>query len=161
MRLTCKSLTLEAGQHDRTVSEPSADVAARVAGVTRLLPAEDRRLIDLLLVRGLSHRAAATVLRVSAGAITRRVRRIRNLIASPTIRAIAEHHPSLASPLRELAIDHFFNRIPVTLLCRRFDLTRRDVQAQLDYVRGWARALHRAALRAAEEAARERAEADE
>lgn len=143
MRLTSHLLTLETSRHDRLVSEPAADASARLAAVTRLLPAEDRRLIDLLVVRGLSHRAAARELALPPGVITRRVRRIRNLLASPTIRAIAEHIDSLASPVREVAIDHFFSRMSIRLIGDRVGLTRREVQARLDYVRGWARALHR------------------
>lgn len=155
MRLAARQLTLEFGRDDRIVGEPAADAAARLAAITRLLPAEDRRLVELLLVRGLSHRAAALELGVAAGMVSRRVKRIRNLIASPTVRAIADHADSLAAPVRQIAVDHFFHRMSVKVLASRLDLTRREVQAHLDFVRGWARALHRAAVRGRADAGRD------
>jgi hypothetical protein len=158
MRLTGKQLTLEFGRHDRDAVEPTHDAADRLAAVARLLPAEDRRLIDMLFVRRLSHRAAATELRVAPGVISRRMLRLRNLFGSPTIRAIADHIDSLATPIRQVAIDHFFNRISIPLLCERHGTTRREMQAQLDYIRGWARGLHRAALSVSDLFAREEEE---
>lgn len=155
MRLAVRQLTLENGRHDRVVAEPAPEAAARLAAVARLLPAEDRRLIDLLLVRGLSHRAAAVELRVAPGVVSRRIQRLRKQLASPTVRAIAEHFDSLAPPARQIAQDHFFGRMSIKLICERLDLTRRDVQSQLDFIRGWARALHRAAIRGRAEASGE------
>jgi hypothetical protein len=158
MRLAARQLTLEHGRHDRVTVETAGDAAARLAALTRLLPAEDRRLIELLLVRGLSHRAAAMELRVAPGVVSRRIQRLRKLVASPTVRAVAEHVESLAIPARQIAVDHFFSRMSVKLICDRQCLTRREVQAQLDFIRGWARALHRAAMRGRAEA---RAEASD
>jgi hypothetical protein len=155
MRITGKQLTLEFGRHDRIAVEPSQDVAERLATVARLLPAEDRRLIDLLFVRGLSHRAAAAELRIAPGVVSRRVLRLRNLFGSPTVRAIAEHLDSLAGPIRQVAVDHFFSRISIPLLCERHGTTRRGMQAQLDYIRGWARGLHRAAMSASDDVERD------
>ena len=146
MRLAHRQHTLETGRHDRVPGERPADAAARHVAVTRLLPAEDRRLIELLFVRNLSHRAAAAELRVSPGVVSRRVIRLRNLLASPTVRAIAEHLDSLTPPVRQIAIDHFLHRIPVKGISERLGLPRRETQAQLDFIRGWARALHRAAV---------------
>ena len=160
MRLTENQLILEFGRHGRTRVEPPADAAARIAAVARLLPAEDRRLIDLLFVHGVSHRAAAAELHLAPGVVTRRVQRLRNLLASPTVRAIADHLDSLAEPVRQLAVDHFFNRISIPLLCQRTGVTRRGMQAQLDYIRGWARGLNRAAMSTRDKSRRDRDEID-
>lgn len=160
MRLTPCHLTLESSRHDRAIGESAGEAAARLAAVARLLPAEDRRLVDLLIHRGLTQRAAAAELGLAPGVVARRLRRVRNMLASPTVRAIADHADSLAPPIRQLAISHFFRRVPVAVLCEQSGMTRRDVQGHLDYVRGWARALHRAAIRTREAARRRAADND-
>lgn len=145
MHYTPKQLTLEMGRYDRDTSAPGVS-AARLAAVTRLLPAEERRLIELLFVHNLSHRAAAAELKLAPGVVSRRIQRLRNMLASPTIRAIAENLDSLAPEIRQVAVDHYFNRIGLKLLCERTGATRRAMQSRLDFIRGWARALHRAAV---------------
>lgn len=146
MRLICNPIALESEPHERTVAAANADAALRVAAIARLLPAEDRRLIDLLHVEGLSQRAAAIQLGIAPGVISRRARRLRNLLASPMVRAIAANLDSLAPHLREIAVEHFFSRVSIPLLCERTGVTRRTMEQRLDYVIGWVRGIQRAAL---------------
>lgn len=144
MILVKGQLGLELARHDRVDQLASDDDRRRrVAAFLRLLPASDRRLLELVVIRGVTHRVAAEEFGVAAGMITRRVMRLRAMLASPTLRALAEHIDTLAQPARQLAISHFFARTSVSDIARDLGQTRRCVQSQLDYIRGWARALHR------------------
>ena len=146
MRYLPTQITLEIAAKENTVPTPAsvAERARQSAAVLRLLPAEDRRLVEMLLIGGLTQRAVAVALRLDAGVVARRGRRLRNMLACPTTRAIAEHLDTLAEPSRRIAIDYFFTRLSVCLMAEHRGLTRRHVQQQIDFIRGWARALHRA-----------------
>ncbi len=119
------------------------------ASVRRMLshmPHTQRRLVEMVILNRASHRTAAAELRLSPGAVTRRVARLRDRLACPIRRALAVHLDTLPEPTRGLAIDHFFGGVTRRSLCRLRDLSDREVSSQLDYVRGWLRALNRREL---------------
>lgn len=124
----------------------SSDAREALRRMIRLMPADQRRLIEMVIINRQSHRAAAAALHMVPGVVTRRVRRLRNRLACPVRRALAAHVDTLPAPTRGLAVDHFFAGVPRTRLARTFNLSLRDVQAQLDYVQGWIRALNRRRL---------------
>jgi hypothetical protein len=148
MQVLVSNRTLELGDADRDFDDPVGR-AEELAAIYGLLPEDDRRLADLLFLRHQSHRAAAAALGVDAGAISRRARRLRNRLACPTLRMVARALHTLDPLPRQIAVDHFFAATSVNEIARERGLTRRQAQSQLDFVRGWAKALHRAALRLA------------
>ena len=128
-----------------------ADLRAGGAGeslrrMIKLMPTQHRRLIEMVIVNHQSHRAAGTELGIVPGVVSRRVRALRNRLACPVRRALATHLDTLPEPTRGLAINHWFAGVPRTELARDFNLSLREVQAQLDYVLGWIRALNRRRL---------------
>lgn len=112
----------------------------------RLLTPDERRLAEMVLINGQSHRAAAAAFSVVPGNLTRRVRRLRNRLACPVRRALAVHVDTLPQPMRDIAVEHFFAGVPRAALARTFNLSQRDIKVQLDYIRGWLRALQRRRL---------------
>lgn len=151
MSVLVSNRVLERVHADRHFADP-AGRAEELAAIHALLPEADRRLVDLLFLRHQSHRAAAVALGVDAGAISRRARRLRNRLACPTLRMVARALHTLDALPRQVAVDHFFAATSVNEIARLRGLTRRQAQSQLDFVRGWAKALHRAAMRLASEA---------
>lgn len=112
----------------------------------RLLSPDERRLAEMVLINRQSHRAAAAEFSVVPGVVTRRVCRLRNRLACPVRRALAVHLDTLPQPMRDLAVEHFFAGVSRAALARNLSLPPREVQAQLDYIRGWLRALQRKQL---------------
>jgi hypothetical protein len=146
MYLVSKPFGLEFSRQDRIEAAVESRLTGRFDAVLRHLPAEDRRLAQLVLIEQRSHRVAGRLLRINPGVVTRRARRLRNLLASPTVRAVADQLDTLPEPARQVAIDHFLRRKSVALICLHRDAPRREVVGQLEFIRGWARALHRERL---------------
>ena len=148
MQLNLSNHTLEHSSAERHFDDP-AGRAAELAAVMRLLPEDDRQIVDLVILQHRSHRDAAAAIGADAGAVTRRARRLRNRLACPNLRMIARALDTLDPATRRLAVDGFILAMPVNVLARVHGLNRRDAQSRLDFVRGWAKALHRVAIRAA------------
>lgn len=145
MHLVGQSTTLEfAGQRAVVVAEGAADAEGRYRDVLRLLTAEDRRLATLLFVDGLSYRAAAAQVGVPAYAVARRAVRLRRILHCPTCRAIAQNLEALSPAQRKLAIDSYFLGLSARLIAIHRGVGRGVIARELDYIRGWARALQRA-----------------
>jgi hypothetical protein len=113
------------------------DEQSRLAGV---LDPRDHELLTLVRLAGATHRAAAMVLRLSPGTVSRRLARLRRRSTHPVVRALV-HDASTLDPLtRELAAAHFARGCSVASLARQNHLAPAHVRARLDFVRGWARA---------------------
>lgn len=147
MQLNLSNVTLESCPADRHFDDPVGR-AAELAAVLRLLPADDRQIVEMVILQHRSHRDAAAAIGADAGAVTRRARRLRNRLACPNLRMIARALDTLDPATRRLAVDGFILAMPVNVLARVHGLNRRDAQSRLDFVRGWAKALHRVAIRA-------------
>lgn len=117
--------------------------ANRMRAMLRLLPTDQRRLAEMVLLNHVSHRAAAASFRMTPGGVTRRVKTIRARLTCPIRRALFLHLDTLPEPTRSLAVEHFFGGAGCSTLARAFNLSPREVHTQLDYVRGWVRALNR------------------
>lgn len=116
---------------------------AALRRMLRLMPQDQRRLVEMVILNHQSHRAAAAELHMVPGVVSRRVRQLRNRLACPIRRALALHLDTLPEPTRGLAVDFFFGGVTRRELARRANLNERDLQTQLDYIRGWIRALNR------------------
>lgn len=138
--------TSASGEVIGLAATPATAVAtwSSVTAVADLLPAEDRRLFELIFVEGLTHQQAAELQGVDRAALSRRVRRLRRIIACPTRRAVAANLHSLAPEVRGWARDYFFHGYSVRLMAVHRKLPRTVVQREVDFIRGWARALQRA-----------------
>lgn len=147
MYLHLTNWTLDQLPTDRRFDDPVGR-AQELSAVMRLLPEPDRRLVDLVILQHRSHRDAAVALGLDAGVVCRRARRLRNRLACPTFRVIARALDTLDPAARALAVDHFILDLPVNVCARERGLPRKVVQSQVDFLRGWAKGTHRAALRA-------------
>lgn len=147
MRLNMSNHVLDHASQERSMADPIWR-ASELGAVLRLLPEGERRLVDSLFVQQQSYREIAATLGLTAGVVCRRARRIRNRLACPTLRAVARSIDALTPEMRRIAVEHVIGGVPVNVIARTHGLTRRDVQRQVDYVRGWARGLYRGALRA-------------
>lgn len=147
MQTNFSSAALDACPTERHFDDP-AGRAAELAAVMRLLPADDRKIVDLVLLQHRSHRDAAAAIGADAGAVTRRARKLRNRLSCPNVRMIARALDTLDPATRRLAVDGFILALPVNVLARLHGLSRRDAQSRLDFARGWAKALHRVTVRA-------------
>jgi DNA-directed RNA polymerase specialized sigma24 family protein len=117
------------------------DKPAILRAMIRLLPGDQWRLAEMVMLNHVSHRAAAVSLQVVPGVVTRRVHSIRNRLACPVRRALFLHLEELPEPTRAIAVEHFYAGVSKATLAKTFDLPVREIQAHLDYVRFWIRAL--------------------
>lgn len=122
------------------------DAGALLRQMIRLLPSEQRQLAQMVILNRQSHREAARALRQVPGAVSRRVKALRNRLACPVRRALALHLDTLPPAMRGIAIDFYFGGASQRAIARSQGLPASEIRAQIEYLTGWIRALHRRRL---------------
>lgn len=120
----------------------------------------DRRLVELVVVRGLSIRSAASILGRNAGLLTRRLASLKRRAAHPVVRQLLADANSLDPLTRDFAISFFLRAETMRSISIRTGLPIEGVRDRLQFARGWARGQaarsareRRAALETIEEVA--------
>lgn len=104
-----------------------------------LLDDPNRLLLELTLQRGLSLRQVGIVFNLSAGAVCRRLRRLRQRLCDPLVWALADRKCPLPADHREIGLGHFLNGLSVPQLARQKHRSQEQIRSTLSYIRGWHR----------------------
>jgi hypothetical protein len=107
----------------------------------KLLGEQDRLLIDMALKHRLSRRQIGTVLGLTPGGVTRKLRRVMNRLHDPLVAALSDPDCTLAPEFRQIGIEYFLHRRPLKELSRLHRVSRQEVRSTLDYLRGWHRGI--------------------
>lgn len=114
-----------------------AIVRAKLTRRSKLLPAIDRRLLELSL-SGYSIRELARILGRHPGCISRRLNAIRRRLADEVVAALADHWADLPDHYRRIGISRYVIGRSIRELATEFALTRSEVTEILGYLRAWA-----------------------
>ncbi|HMB96294.1 MAG TPA: hypothetical protein VKK61_09670 [Tepidisphaeraceae bacterium] len=117
------------------------DAPADLKRIVSLLNEKDRLLVEMALKHRLSRRQMGIILNKTPGTITRKIRRVLNLLKDPLILALADPACTLSPERRQIAIEYFLHRHSVAQLSHKHALSRNEVRTMLDYVRGWHRGI--------------------
>jgi hypothetical protein len=101
----------------------------------------DRRLIQLSLGMNLSRRQMGIAMGVTAGTITRKLRRLLTRLRDPLVIAITDSQCTLPPLHRRIGIEYFLHRASIPQLAVKHDIPRVELRAMLEYVRGWHRGV--------------------
>jgi hypothetical protein len=126
---------LEYGTHVRAVENDA--IRERIA----LLLPDDRALAELVLIEAATHRQIATLLGITPGQVSRRVRNIANRLHDP--RAIALLHPDcpLEPEYRQVGVERFLQDKGVKQLAAEHACPVAEIRRRLDAINFWYRAL--------------------
>jgi hypothetical protein len=103
----------------------------------RFLDEPDRKLLEFTLVGRLSRREAAMLLGMSCGNVSRRIRRLMQVLHEPLVVALIDDGQFMPEMHREVGLAYFLRRWPIPLIAREMEMTRYHVKRVLAYVRGW------------------------
>jgi DNA-directed RNA polymerase specialized sigma24 family protein len=106
----------------------------------QLLP-DDRVLIELVLQRRLSFRQVATILKLTPGTISRRVRRISARMTDPIVDSLLDNRRHLTRQYREVGLAYFLQGQSVPRIGRTHDLPANEVRQILTFLRIWHRGM--------------------
>lgn len=109
----------------------------------RFLSEQDRLLVEMSLKYGMSRRKMASALGVTAGTVTRKLRRLLNLLNDPIVVELTDPTCPLTGEYREVGIEYFLHRLPIPQLAQRHSLSRTEIRQMLEYLRGWHRGVSR------------------
>jgi len=107
----------------------------------KFLSDQDRALVELSLRHGLSRRKMGLALGLTAGTVTRRLRRLMNRLRDPLIVAITDPLCTLPAEHRQITIEYFLHDFPIPKIAQIHQMTRFEVREMLEYVRGWHRGV--------------------
>ena len=114
--------------------------AAIASGVQKricFLDPADRKLLELTVSGRLTRREAGMLVGLSSGTVTRRVRRILNLLHDPIIVALIDYGPLLPELYREVGLGFFLRRQSYKELAAQYGLPRRRLTHIVQYIRIW------------------------
>ena len=103
----------------------------------QFLDERDRKLLEMTLVGRISRREGATLMGMSRGGVTRRIRRIMNLLHDPFIVRLIDEGQLLPEGYQEIGLAYFLRRWPVDRIAREVGMSPYAVKRALMYVRGW------------------------
>ena len=107
----------------------------------KFLSDQDRALVELSLRHGLSRRKMGLALGLTAGTVTRRLRRLMSRLRDPLIVAVTDPLCTLPPEHRQITIEYFLHEISIPKIAQLHEMTRFEVREMLEYVRGWHRGV--------------------
>jgi|SRR5450432_2118460 len=128
-------------QMSEKIRSPHSDMPPEFNRILALLDKKDRLLVEMAMKHHLSRRQIGQVLGRTPGTITRKIRSVINRLNDPLILALADPNCCLSPDHRQIAIEHFLHRSSIAALARQRAISRHEIRATLDYVRGWHRGI--------------------
>jgi len=123
---------------DQTRGRPVVDLAisvdALIARAQWLLP-EDRLAVELALRNRVPHRQIGIALRVPAGTVSRRLRRIVRRLNDPLAIALLNQRCPLPADHHEVGIGHFVQGLSTGALARKHSVSPGQIRRMITYVR--------------------------
>lgn len=107
----------------------------------RLLPRDDRVLVEMAMQHHMSRRQMGSVLGCSPGNVSRRLRRVTRRLADPLVGALISDAGSLADEYRQAGIQHFLLGTSVADLARARRISKAQAHGMIQYIRGWHRGV--------------------
>ena len=117
----------------------AGEVPATLLRRAKLLPDDEKLLLELSVQRRLSSRQIGQILGVDNGTVSRRVRRIKRKLTDPVAVALCDPTCGLDPALRDLAVAHFLRGASARQLAADAGTTPEAVRRRIEYVRGWVR----------------------
>jgi hypothetical protein len=107
----------------------------------KLLPENERMLVDLAVGQRIGLRALARIVRLPPGTVTRRLRRILARLRDPLVIAMLDPHCPLQPEMRQLGVEHWLLNRSQRALAETHRITVHEVRRMLDYIRAWHRGV--------------------
>lgn len=105
-----------------------------------LLPEEDRALLELIR-HDASRRRIAGLLRITPGALCRRVQKLAKRLHDPQVAALMDERCALPPEIRQIGVEHLLLGVSIRDLATKHELTTHEVKTRLNFARGWYRGL--------------------
>jgi DNA-directed RNA polymerase specialized sigma24 family protein len=134
---------LEYGTHLRALQSDA--LRERIA---LLLPA-DRAIAELVLRDGASHRQIASLMNVTPGQVSRRIRRIGERLHDARVAALLHPDCPLEPAYRQVGVERFLQDKSVKELAAEHACAAAEIRRRLDAINFWCRGLAAAAARRA------------
>lgn len=99
----------------------------------------DRMIVELFIRGQCSHRRIGTLLEMPHGTVTRRLRRIGQLLHDPMIVRLLDGPCPLERTDRQIAVGYFLHRRSLRDLAMMHQLSPTHVSQRVQFVRGWFR----------------------
>jgi DNA-directed RNA polymerase specialized sigma24 family protein len=116
-----------------SVTAPPSGLEKRIS----FLPDPDRKLVELSLNGRLKRREAALLLGLSAGTVTRRLKRLMTRLNDPLVVAAIDHGDLLPEGYKAVAIGYFLRGMTVRQISRALGMNVHEIERAVSYVRGW------------------------
>ena len=126
---------LEYGTHVRAVENDA--IRERIA----LLLPDDRAIAQLVLRDGATHRQIASLLKVTPGQVSRRIRRIANRLHDPRVVALLHPDCPLEPEYRQVGVERLLQDKSVKQLAAEHACAVAEIRRRLDAINFWYRAL--------------------
>jgi len=114
----------------RAIKPDRSLIDKRLMRRARNLSILDRAIFDLVLVRSIPHRYVAALLGLSEGTISRRIRKIRNLLYDKIVVLLTSDR-FLSAELREVGLDYFLRRKPINHIAQTRRMSHYQINAYL------------------------------
>ena len=114
----------------KSVKSSRALIDKRMMRRAKHLDILDRAIFDLVLVRSIPHRYVAALLGLSEGTISRRIRKIKNLLYDKIV-VLLTSDGFLSAELREVGLDYLLRRKPITHIAQARRMSRHQINAYL------------------------------
>jgi hypothetical protein len=118
-----------------------SDRRSRRGRMLRFLCDADRDLA-LMCARRRSFADIGRQIGVCAGSVSRRWRKLRTRMSCPFLKAVACELHRLDEQYRALAIDYYFRDVSLGAMARQSGRSKYRIERDLQYIKGWARALY-------------------
>lgn len=126
----------------RTTRKHSVNLAN---GLDRRLPFLDpaeKKLLEFSLGTDFTRRELATLLGISPGTITRRLRNILARLHRPIVAALVDRGDLLPELHKEVGLAYFLRKTPIRRIARDVQISHHTVSRILVYLKGWLKGSH-------------------
>jgi hypothetical protein len=107
----------------------------------RLLPPQDRLLVELALGGQVNRRQLAVAFGVRPGTVTRRMQSLAARLCDPLIIDLLDDSLPLAPEYRQVGVEFFLQRRSAVTIGQRHRMRVTDIRQILTFLRGWHRGL--------------------
>jgi hypothetical protein len=139
-------LRLESGQ---LITRPNPLGHEHLRRCIDLLDKDDRLLIELANGAGASHRKIAELMKLQAGTVSRRLRRVWGRVGDPIVTRLLDDRCPLGPDYRQIGVEHFLIGRSAARIAADRDMTPAAVREVIGYVRTWHRLTRPGAREAA------------
>jgi len=123
--------------HPRPTLREARQASEALLKRAALLAPADRALVELAVGSSASQRQLATVLRMDAGTVTRRLKRLLGRLYDPLVLSLLDPRNPLPPEYRQLGVEHLLQGLSARQLADRHQMPVSQVHRILSQIRGW------------------------